>query len=111
MECNKAIFDNRNHSITSVVYKTLGILNTHSTTWIVHTICRVQTPILEGILVGWFDGVASSSGIQSGAGGITKISDNTVYKWSFNSGPGSNNRAELLGVWATLLLATRLHIS
>jgi ribonuclease HI len=96
---------------TSVVYKTLGIFNTHSTTQTVHTICRLQTPILEGTPVGWFDGVASSSGLQSGVGGILKISDNTLYKWTFNTGPGSNNRAELLGVWETLLLATRLHIS
>jgi len=94
-----------------MVYKTLGILNTHSTTWIVHTICRVQTPILEGIPVGWFDGASSSSGIQSGAGGIIKISDNTMYKWYFSIVLRSNNRAELLGVWATLLLAKKFHIS
>jgi ribonuclease HI len=61
--------------------------------------------------MGYFDGVASSSGLQSGVGGLLKISDNTLYKWTFNTRPGSNNRVELLGVWAILLLATRLHIS
>ena len=42
--------------------------------------------------------------------GMIKISDKTSYKWTFNCGPGPNTRAELLGVWATLILATRLHI-
>jgi ribonuclease HI len=62
--------------------------------------------------MGWFDGFASSNGVlQSGVGGMLKISDNTFYKWTFNSGPGTNTRKELLGVWETLLLDTRLHIS
>jgi ribonuclease HI len=61
--------------------------------------------------MGWFDGVASSNGLQSGVGGMLKINDNTLYKWTFNTGPGTNNREELLGVWETLLLATRLHIT
>jgi ribonuclease HI len=61
--------------------------------------------------VGWFDGAALSNGLQSGAGGMIKINDNTIYKWTFNCGPGTNTRAELLGVWETLFLATRLHIT
>jgi ribonuclease HI len=51
-----------------------------------------------------------SNGSQSGAGGLIKISQNTFYKWTFNCGPGTNTRAELLGAWATLYLASRLHI-
>jgi ribonuclease HI len=61
--------------------------------------------------VGWFDGAASADGTQSGARGIIRISDSTVYKWTFNTGPGTNNRAELLGVWVTLFLASRLHLT
>jgi ribonuclease HI len=61
--------------------------------------------------VGWFDGVALSNGIQSGVGGLIKINDKTSIKWTFNCGPGTNTREEFLGVWATLLLATRLHIT
>jgi ribonuclease HI len=34
----------------------------------------------------------------------------TILTWTFNCGPGTNTRAELLGAWATLFLASRLHI-
>jgi ribonuclease HI len=43
-------------------------------------------------------------------GGMIKISEKTSYKWTFNFGLGTNTREELLGVWETLILATRLHI-
>jgi len=51
-----------------------------------------------------------SDGLQSGAGGFLRISKNSYYSWTFNRGPGTNTRAELLVVWATLHLATRLNI-
>jgi ribonuclease HI len=61
--------------------------------------------------MGWFDGAASADGSHSGAGGIIRINESTSYKWTFNTGPGTNNRVELLGVWATLFLAIILHIT
>jgi ribonuclease HI len=61
--------------------------------------------------VGWFDGATHVDGLQSGAGGIIKISESTVYKWTFNTGPSTNNIVELLGVRVTLFLASRLHIT
>jgi ribonuclease HI len=48
-------------------------------------------------------------GLKCGAGGIIKIPNLLVYKWLFNYGRGTNNRAKLLGVWASLRLA--LHLS
>jgi ribonuclease HI len=60
--------------------------------------------------VSWFDGAAHLSDHRCGAGGLIKTSTNTVYKWTFNCGFGTNTRAELLGAWATHILAVRLNI-
>jgi ribonuclease HI len=43
-------------------------------------------------------------------GGMIKTSSNTVIKWTFNYGCGTNTREELLGAWATLSLVVRLNI-
>jgi ribonuclease HI len=48
--------------------------------------------------------------MQSGVGGVIHISPNTLCRWTFNCGQGTNTRAELLGAWATLLLASRLNL-
>jgi ribonuclease HI len=48
-------------------------------------------------------------GQNCGAGGIIKTPNMIVYKWLFNCGRGTNNRAKLLGIWASLRLA--LHLS
>jgi ribonuclease HI len=61
--------------------------------------------------VGWFDGAATADGTNSGAGGIISLNANTSFKWTFNTGAGTNNRVELLGVWTTLFLSLRLHIT
>jgi len=60
--------------------------------------------------LGWFDGATQSNGLQSGAGGVIKLFDNTIYKWNIQCGPGTNTRVELLGVWETLILDTRVDI-
>jgi ribonuclease HI len=61
--------------------------------------------------MGWFDEVAQQNGEQSGVGGLIKINKNTSYKWMLNCGLGTNTRAERMGVWASLILATRLSIT
>jgi ribonuclease HI len=66
--------------------------------------------IAEDYPTGWFDGAAQCCGTLSGAGGLIKINTTTIYRWTFSCGPGTNTRAELLGAWATLHLATRLNI-
>jgi ribonuclease HI len=58
--------------------------------------------------VGWFDGVTAGNRLCSGVGGVIQIDPNIIIKWNFNLGGGTNNRAELIGVWTTLLLA-KLH--
>jgi ribonuclease HI len=64
----------------------------------------------EGRPIGWFDGAAQRRGQISGAGGVIRVNNHTKYRWMLNCGPGTNTRAELLGVWALLTLAIRLHI-
>jgi hypothetical protein len=51
-----------------------------------------------------------SNGTQSSPGGMIKITKKSSYRWTFNCGLGTNTREELLGAWATLYLASRLHI-
>jgi ribonuclease HI len=58
----------------------------------------------------WFDGATQRDGSWSGAGGVIKTKDASVIKWTFNCGRGTNTRAELLGAWATLLIADHLLI-
>jgi hypothetical protein len=46
----------------------------------------------------------------SGGGGVIRIKNHTVFHWAFNCGMGSDSRDEILGVWALLSIASRLHI-
>jgi ribonuclease HI len=112
LERNKTIFENGSPSTSVAAYKALGIFNSWKEA---HTkkirIPHIKKgPDLDDTPTGWFDGATLSNGSQSGAGGLIKILPNSFYKWTFNCGPGTNTRAELLGAWATLFLASRLHI-
>jgi ribonuclease HI len=75
------------------------------------TLSKKDPPLLkEGQPTGWFDGATQGKGQFSGAGGVIKVNFHTTYRWMINCGSGSNTRAKLLGVWALLTLANRLHI-
>jgi ribonuclease HI len=69
-----------------------------------------KTPAITSIPVAWFDGAAQANGILSGVGGIIKQAGNIIYRWTLNCGPGTNTWDELMGVWASFILATRLEI-
>jgi hypothetical protein len=62
----------------------------------------------ERLPTAWFDGAAQSDGLNCGAGGHLRLSNSSYYCWTLNCGSGSNTKAELLGAWASLLLASRL---
>jgi ribonuclease HI len=64
----------------------------------------------EGLPTRWFDGAAQIRGQLSGVGGVIMIDEHTEYRWMFNCGLGMNPRAELLGIWALLTLASSLHL-
>jgi ribonuclease HI len=61
-------------------------------------------------VVAWFDGASQQSGSLCGAGGKIMLNTHTCYRWIINCGNGSNMKAELMGAWASLNLARRLHI-
>jgi ribonuclease HI len=112
-ERNNYIFENRPPSTTSIAYKSLGLYHTWNA---IHPRAMGKSikhmpPTPEKTPIGWFDGASQSNGMQSGAGGVLHITTNTHCRWTYNCGQGSNTRAELLGTWASLLLASRLNIT
>jgi ribonuclease HI len=58
----------------------------------------------EGFTLACFDGAAQSG--CCGAGGFFKSHLSRITKWFFRCGEGSNTKAECLGLWTTLYLAT-----
>jgi hypothetical protein len=106
------IFANKSPSAISVAFKSLGIHNFWSSinprTVIIktkhHTISQVEFPTT------WFDGASQSNNMQSSAGGVIHISQNTLCRRTFNCGQGTNTRVELLAAWASLLLTSRLNL-
>jgi hypothetical protein len=107
LEQNKAIFESGNPSIQKVVCQTLGVVGSSTKKE------KVQHPIIKKSIPkehkknGCFDGAAQ----QSGVGGVLKINEHLAYKWTLNCGQGTNTKAKLMGVWATLTLASRLSIT
>jgi ribonuclease HI len=66
--------------------------------------------IISGEAIAWFDGATQLDGSLCGAGGHIFINSYTSYRWTLNDGQGTNTKAELLGAWASLILAQRLNI-
>jgi ribonuclease HI len=65
----------------------------------------------EGHTLACFDGAALSTGLCCGAGGFFRSHHLRITKWFLNCGSGSNTKAELMGLWATLSLAFSWSIS
>jgi hypothetical protein len=65
----------------------------------------------EGHTLACFDGAALSTGLCCGAGGFFKSHQSRITKWFLNCGSGSNTKAELMGLWASLSLASSWSIS
>jgi len=45
-----------------------------------------------------------------GPGGVIRTFDSLIYIWYLNSGEGTNTKAELLGIWATLTFSSHLSL-
>jgi hypothetical protein len=104
---NLAIFENGVPSAQKVVIlSTLQLADYRTPIKLKKTRKRALCMVKEGS-VGWFDGAATTTGNCCGAGGILKISEHRIIHWLINCGPGTNNRAELMGAWALLTLASR----
>jgi len=94
-----------------VAFKYVAYFNANVKPQKFNSLSRIKRPPPLQQLVGWFDGAATADVSNSGAGGIISLNANTSFKWTFNTGARTNNRAELLGVWTTLYLSLRLHIT
>jgi hypothetical protein len=57
--------------------------------------------------VALFDRASQQGGALCGAGGKIALNPHTCIRWTLNCGQGSNMKAELLGAWASLVLANR----
>jgi len=60
----------------------------------------------EGVMMACFDGATLSNGSCCAVGGIFRTDDKRIIKWYLNCGVGTNTKAELMGLWVTLTLAT-----
>jgi ribonuclease HI len=68
----------------------------------------ILIPWLSNTTLAWFDGATQLDGNSCGAGGVIKTPDLTDIRWIYNCGRGTNTRTELMGAWATLMLAGHL---
>jgi len=112
MEQNKCIFDSHVPSIQGATLKLTWILENlfGMRSWIGNIPRIKNTHAITLASVAWFDGETQENGLLSGAGGVIKKYGNIYYKWTLNRGLGTNTRVKLLGVWASLILATQLDI-
>jgi hypothetical protein len=106
LERNSCIFDSHFPSLLGTACRLSGFLeNLSGRKPLVRKMPRLKkTPAFISDSIAWFDGAAQANGLISGAGGIIKQAGNIIYRWTLNCGPGTNTRAELLGVWASLAL-------
>jgi hypothetical protein len=111
LERNMVIFENKSPTVHTVIIRVLGGVGSVTK----KQILKVDRPIKEvqkdHVTKGWFDGAALSNGGLSGVGRVLWLNEHSTINWTLNCGPGTNTRAELLGVWETLTIASRMHIS
>jgi ribonuclease HI len=110
LERNKALFEGKLPTVTSVVHQTLSLLTKLPTA--VNLQAIRQSPIfrLTGYTMAFFDGASSADGSICGAGGSLKRTIGPDIRWFFNCGTGSNTKAELVGAWATFAMEKLLNI-
>jgi ribonuclease HI len=94
----------------TVAHNTIGALNKKHTYNNSQVLRLNAVIIILGYSMAFFDGAASAGGSNFGAGGSLKCADGPYYIWNFNCGTVSNNKVELLGVWATLTISKRSEI-
>ena len=70
----------------------------------INKVCELTLP--EGVTLACFDGATLSNGRCCVAGGFFKSHDTRITKRYLNCGVGTNTKAELMGLWATLTLAS-----
>lgn len=105
-ERNSATFENRPPSVSAVLHRILSNFQWQASSikTFPHKICDITLAV--GHTLACFDGAASSNGLCCGAGGFFKSHPRKITKWFLCCGEGINTKAELLGLWPTLTLAS-----
>jgi ribonuclease HI len=106
IERNKVIFEDRSPSFSSVVHRIVDSFSCQPAIqiFIPNRVCEITQ--IEGSTLACFDGATLSNGKCCGAGGFFKTHSARITKWFINCGAGTNTKAELMGLWATLALAS-----
>jgi ribonuclease HI len=107
---NAAIFEDKSPSIHLVTKFILLAVDRPITPTKAQPNHKSTTTLPFDKAIAWFDGAAQLDGTLCGAGGYILINSHTSYKWTLNCGQGTNTKAELMGAWASLILAQRLNI-
>jgi ribonuclease HI len=105
-ERNKVIFEDASPSFHAVFHRILATFHWQPSTVKALPYKAVEFILPEGYTVACFDGAAQSSGLCCGAGGTFKTHPERTTKWFINCGVGTNTKAELMGLWASLTLAS-----
>jgi ribonuclease HI len=104
LERNRVTFEDRPPNLTIRCPQSSALISLESSTGCFHIHKAVDINLPEGYTLACFDG-AEQSGC-CGAGGFFKSNHSRITKWFFSCGGGTNTKAELLGLWTTLFLAT-----
>jgi ribonuclease HI len=110
IERNNALFEDRTPSPLAVLHRVLVSFNWQPSSFRPPILKAIDLNLPAGHTLACFDGAALSTGSCCGAGGYFKAHPSRITKWFLNCGPGSNNKAELLGLWASLWLASMWQI-
>jgi ribonuclease HI len=104
---NEAIFQERTPSIKRISNHFLAEASSTSTIVKTLPLSRHTFVFPTDRTVAWFDGASQQGGALCGAGGKIVLNPHTCIRWTLNCGQGTNTKAELLGAWASLVLASR----
>jgi len=100
------IFEGHTPSILAVLYRVSASFHWQSPPLKSIPPKSCEITLKEGYTLACFDGAAASSGLNCGAGGFFKTHPNRTTSWFINCGLGTNSKAELLGLWTSLALAS-----
>ena len=108
LERNTTIFENTPPSDSRVFIKILSALQWQSGIQKSPHSRQSEFTCRDGFTVACFDGATSANGNLCGTGAFIKSHGSRVIGWILNCGHGTNTKAELMEVWATLTIAHHL---
>jgi ribonuclease HI len=111
IERNWALFEDRHPSTLAVIKRVLATHNWHPSTMKPSLSKVIDLDLPDGFTLACFDGAARSNGLCCGARGFFKAHPSRITKWFLNCGQGTNTKAELMGLWVSLFLASSWSIS